>query len=47
MKALAEFPHAAAREASDHPVQAVCSHFLGNVLSSMGVQDFGFGVGFF
>lgn len=47
MKALAELPHATAREASDHPVQAVCSRFLGNVLTSMDVQDFGFGIGFF
>lgn len=47
MEALAEFPHAAAREASDRLTQAVYSHFLGNVLTSRGVRDFGFGIGFF
>lgn len=35
MKALPEFPHAAAGEASDHLTQAVCSHFLGDMLTSM------------
>lgn len=38
---------AAAREAADHLTQALCSPFLGNVLTSTGVQDFGFGIVFF
>lgn len=46
MKAWQNFPTQEAREASDHLRQAGCSHFLGNVLTSMGVQDFGFGIFF-